>query len=106
MKYRASISSASLTGIFHYLLIVSSGYLSKTLELSETANGVGALIIMAVVLITGWIWVLGVFNSSDQITSGNLLKTRFSDLKQTAIHCCCWLTGSGVTMITINLVLS
>lgn len=103
MNLRATNKSALLLGSIHAILAIAGGAVAEFYTLSDGLAVFGIIVLIAIMMISGWIWVLGMFNISEQIASGTLIKNRLSDLFKTAQRGLFWLLGFGVIMIILNM---
>jgi len=105
MNLRATNKSALLLGSIHAVLAIAGGSVAEFYTLSDGLAGFGIIVLIAIMMVSGWVWVLGMFNTSDQIASGTLIKNRLSYLFKTAQRGLFWLLGFGVSMIILNIFL-
>ena len=83
MNLRATNKSAFILGHVHAVLAITGSGIAEHYYLSEGLAAFALIILAAFMLITGWIWILGMFNISEQITSGTFIKSRFSEFLKT-----------------------
>jgi len=105
MNLRATNKSALLLGSIHAILAIAGSGVAEFYNLPEGVAAFGLIFLFLIMAITGWIWVLGMFNISDQIASGTLIKNRIRDLFKTAKRGLFWLLGFGIIMIILNIFL-
>ncbi|WP_276755086.1 hypothetical protein [Pseudoalteromonas marina] len=103
MNLRATNKSALLLGSIHAVLAIAGGAVAEFYTLPDGLAVFGIIVLIAIMMISGWIWVLGMFNISEQIASGTLIKNRLSDLFKTSQRGLFWLLGFGVIMIILNM---